>query len=187
MKAARRPSRAKRPKARKIPATRSGSNGGGSSPGRNCRRSSGARSRGSRGSSRPARADRRRSGRCPRTPAAGCRGSHSARTSRGARPRDLARHPADRRARVDPPGWHEAHPGLRVALRHELDGHAAHRVGEIVVGRTGDGMGMPGEAQLVEARQELLVVLVTEDPERPFGGDAFLTACSGKEVAARRP
>jgi len=46
---------------------------------------------------------------------------------------------------------------------------------------------MPGEAQLVEARQELLVVLVTEDPERPFGGDAFLTACSGKEVAARRP
>jgi len=48
-------------------------------------------------------------------------------------------------------------------------------------------MGMPGEAQLVEARQELLVVLVTEDPERPFGGDAFLTACSGKEVAARRP
>ena len=85
------------------------------------------------------------------------------------RARHLARHAADAGARIDPARRHEVHPGLAVALAHEFDGDAADAVGEIVVGRAGDSVRHPPQPQLLEARQELLVMLMAEDAEHPFG------------------
>ena len=84
--------------------------------------------------------------------------------------RHLARHGADAGARIDPARRHEIHPRLAVALAHELDGHAADAVGEIVIGRAGHRIGHAPETELVEARQELLVVLVAEDAKHPLSG-----------------
>ena len=83
--------------------------------------------------------------------------------------RHLARHAADAGARIDPARRHEVDPGLAVALAHELDGHAADAVGEVVIGGAGDRIGHGLQAQLVEARQEFLVVLMPEDAEYPLG------------------
>ncbi len=82
--------------------------------------------------------------------------------------RDLARHRADGGGWIDPARRHEIDPGLAVALAHELDRDAADAVGEIVIGGAGDGVGHALEPELLEARQEFLVVLVAEDAEHPL-------------------
>src|SRR3546814_15331934 len=69
---------------------------------------------------------------------------------------------------MDPARRHEAHPRLTVRLAYELDLHAADAVGEIVIAGAGDRVRQAGEAQLLQTRQELLVVLVAEDAEHPF-------------------
>ncbi|MFN9939669.1 MAG: hypothetical protein ACK56I_09355, partial [bacterium] len=61
----------------------------------------------------------------------------------------------------------EAHPGLARRLLHVLHRHPADAVGQHVVARAGDRMRQPGEAELVEARQELRLVLPAEEPEHP--------------------
>src|SRR5262245_30383116 len=83
--------------------------------------------------------------------------------------RHLARHPADAGAWINPARRHEVDPRLAVALAHEVDRHAADAVGEVMVGGTRDRIGQGAKAELVEARQELLVVLVAEDAEHPLG------------------
>src|SRR5690606_25123545 len=78
-----------------------------------------------------------------------------------------ARHAADGSARIDPAGRHEAYPGLAVTLLHELDADAANAVREIVISSTRDRMRQALEPQLFEAREELLVMLVSEDGVHP--------------------
>lgn len=100
------------------------------------------------------------------------------------RPRHLRRHAADRRAGIDPARGHEAHPRLRVALAHEFDVDAADGIGQIVIGRAGHRVRHAGEAELVEARQELLVMLVAKHPEHPLRRiDSATTRSHGEDQA----
>ena len=80
---------------------------------------------------------------------------------------DLDGHAAQGRAVVHPARIAEPHPGFAVALLHVLDADAAHVVGEHVIAGAGDGVGQLRQAELVEARQELLQVLAAEQPEHP--------------------
>ena len=85
------------------------------------------------------------------------------------RARHLARHTANAGPRIDPARRHEIHPRLAVALAHELDSDPADAVGEIVVRRACDRIRHAAQAELVEARQEFLMMLVPENAKHPLG------------------
>src|SRR5882672_5647620 len=86
------------------------------------------------------------------------------------RARDLAGYAADRGAPPDPARRRIADPGLAVALIHVLDMDAADPVGEIMILRGSDRRRQMAQAELLEARQEALLLLAAKHPEHELGG-----------------
>ena len=86
------------------------------------------------------------------------------------RARHLAGNAADRGALPDPARRRIADPGLAVALVHVFDMDAADPVREIVILRGGDRRRQMVEAELLQARQEALLLLAAKHAEHELRG-----------------
>src|SRR5882724_7938235 len=81
------------------------------------------------------------------------------------RARNLAGHAANRGTPPDPARRRIADPGLAIALIHVLDMDAADPVGEIMILRGSDRGRQMAQAELLQARQEALLLLAAKHPE----------------------